>query len=522
MLENRQQASEFYADILSEAERDGTVAQVLNKLGRLDLFFLLTRLMNRRDMNRDWLFDRCNEVRINPDGRLDLWAREHYKSTIITFGLTIQDILDSHSPDSFHWIDTEVTFGLFSHTRPIAKAFLSQIMQEFENNDILKQLYPDVLWDNPRKEAPRWSLDNGIVVKRKSNPKESTIEAWGLVDGQPTSKHFMVLVYDDVVTRESVFTPEQINKTTDAWALSTNLGAAGGAKRYIGTRYHMNDTYRVIMDRGAATPRIHPATDDGTAKGAPVFLSHAILEEKRVEQGPYVYSCQMLQNPVEEGAMGFKESWLRYYDAAAYHRGEKPWPRSWLYYLLCDPAGEKKKTNDYTVQLVIALGPDRNYYLVDGVRDRMNLKERTASLFHFHRKYNIQGDVGYEKYGKDSDIEHVIEKMDDLEYHFGIRVLGGAVPKNDRIRKLVPAFSSGRFFLPYQILFIDSEGKTQDLVRLFVTEEYLTFPVSVHDDMMDCAARIIDPDFCAEFPMTDSAAKQKSAGSLEYDPLSYR
>ena len=44
-------------------------------------------------------------------------------------------------------------------------------------------------------------------------------EAWGLVDGQPTSVHFMVRVYDDIITRESVTTPEQINKVTSAWEL---------------------------------------------------------------------------------------------------------------------------------------------------------------------------------------------------------------------------------------------------------------------------------------------------------------
>jgi hypothetical protein len=81
-----------------------------------------------------------------------------------------------------------------------------------------------------------WSEDKGITVKRKSNPKESTIEAHGLVGGQPTSKHFSLLVYDDVVTLESVTSPEMIQKTTDAWAISLNLGAHGGKRRYIGTR----------------------------------------------------------------------------------------------------------------------------------------------------------------------------------------------------------------------------------------------------------------------------------------------
>jgi hypothetical protein len=63
---------------------------------------------------------------------LDLWAREHYKSTVITFALTIQDILN----------DPEITVGIFSHTRPIAKAFLRQIKQEFETNEDLKAGFP--------------------------------------------------------------------------------------------------------------------------------------------------------------------------------------------------------------------------------------------------------------------------------------------------------------------------------------------------------------------------------------------
>jgi hypothetical protein len=38
-------------------------------------------------------------------------------------------------------------------------------------------LYADVLWDKPTRDAPKWSRDQGIVVKRKSNPKEATVEA---------------------------------------------------------------------------------------------------------------------------------------------------------------------------------------------------------------------------------------------------------------------------------------------------------------------------------------------------------
>jgi hypothetical protein len=70
-----------------------------------------------------------------------------------------------------------------------------------------------VLWDDPVREASRWSRDKGIVVKRKGNPKEATVEAAGLVEGQPTSRHYGLLIYDDVVTQDLVTSPERSKRS---------------------------------------------------------------------------------------------------------------------------------------------------------------------------------------------------------------------------------------------------------------------------------------------------------------------
>src|SRR5271157_5743642 len=228
-----------------------------------DRYYLLIKLLRRYDAWHPWLYERCREVEAMPNGFCDIWAREHYKSTIITFAGSIQEVLR----------DRELTVGIFSHTKPIAKGFLAQIQRELEANENLKACFPDVLYQDPAKESRSWSLDAGLICRREGNPKEATFEAHGLVDGQPTSKHFQLMIYDDVVTRESINTPEQIAKTTEAWELSDNLGTMGGRKWIIGTRYHYADTYSEIIKRGAAKARIHPATHNGQMDGQPVLFT---------------------------------------------------------------------------------------------------------------------------------------------------------------------------------------------------------------------------------------------------------
>ncbi len=483
---SQEQCHALYRQVMRDKD-----TEALRRLCCEDLYYLLSVGFNRPDVQKPWLFERCREVEANPDGMLDLWAREHYKSTIITFAKTIQDIL----------IDPELTVGIFSHIRPLAKSFLAQIKRELEENEHLKQLFPDVLYAEPRRESPCWSLDSGITVKRNGNPASATVEAYGLVDGQPIGKHFALLVYDDVVTLTSVATPEQIEKTTQAFRMSLNLGAHGGRRRMIGTRYHYNDTYRVVMEQGTAKPRIHKATEDGTPTGTPVFLTSESLAEKRRDMGPYVFGSQMLQDPVADAAMNFQEDWLRFYlkepDSAAMN-----------VYITVDPAHSKKKGSDYTVMEVHGLASDRNYYLLDAIRDRMNLTERTKNLFDLVRRWEPLK-VGYERYGLQSDIEHIRDKMEQENYRFTIEEVAGPASKFDRITAMVPIFEAGRYWMPIRLIYVDYEGKAHDYVREFINDEYLAFPVAVHDDMMDCRARILAPELGALFPAGPSKNKRR-------------
>lgn len=487
-------------------------------LGRNDRFYLLTILLNRPDAFHPWLYERCREVEANPDGHLDLWAREHYKSTIITFAGTIQEINK----------DPDITIGVFSHTKAIARKFVDQVKTEIEGNKELQRLYPDIYYENPKKQSPRWSLDGGIVVKRNSNPKEATLEGHGLVDGMPTGAHFKLRIYDDVVTKESVTTPEQIKKTTDAWSLSDNLGAVtkldDGTEVmrtwHVGTRYSFADTYQHILDERILIPRVHPATDDGTIKGSPVFLSLSIWLHKLKTQLESTIACQQLQNPIAGNQAMFKKEHLRFMDIR---------PETLNVYLVVDPASSKKKGSDRTVMLVIGVDAGLNKWLLDGYAHKMNLRERWTNMRNLRRRWmSAQGvqllEVGYEKYGMQSDIEHFETQMEIEEDSFDIRELNwtndnSGQSKPDRVQRLYPDFSQGKFYLPAivkkptanQQRMIDQgdrhrvfspairrdENNERYVLNKIFLDEYLTFPFSAHDDCVDCASRIYDMDITA-------------------------
>lgn len=465
------------------------------ELCKKDLFFLLFFGLEREDVNNPFVVECIFEVEAEHNNTLDLWAREHYKSTLITYGLPIQEIINNPN----------VRIGIFSHTRPIAKGFLRQIKLTLESPVPVVKWFPDIFWNRPKTQAPKWSEDDGLIVKRGSHAKESTVEGWGLVDGQPTSKHFDVRIYDDVVTRESVTTPDQIKKVLDAYEISESLGTDGGSMRMCGTHYHFADLYSHLRkQKDIYNVRMKPATDDGTASGTPVFLSPGRLADLRKKQGPYIFACQQLLNPVATEEQKFKPEWLKYYNKL---------PPILNKYMLGDPANEKHKQSDYSAFGVIGIDEEKNRYLVDFLRAKLNLTERWVEFRNMRDRNKPLLDVGYEKYGKDADISYFEEKMQEEGTYFHIEPLGGQTGQNDRILRLVPYFERGKFFLPHR-LFYDG----QDMIKIFIDEEYTFFPFCAHQDGLDMMSRIEDMDIVA--PVSAGARVQQEA-ETEYDVLRY-
>jgi phage terminase large subunit-like protein len=298
---------------------------------------------------------------------------------------------------------------------------------------------------------------------------------------------------------------------------------------YTGTFYAYDDTYNAMVKRGIK-PRIYPCYEldhDNCMKDPETgafqkmawhFDKPVLYEEKHLRElwddvvgddGPKVANMQLLCDPSAGLRMGFEREDLRFYD-----KDPREIKKLMNIYILVDPANEKKRDSDYTAIWVVGANTDNNLYVLDLVRDRLNLEERTKALFRLHRMWKPL-EVRYEKYGIQADIQHVKYVQGKENYSFHIRPVPakgqGRVGKDDRIERLIPMFKAHRIYLPRCIWYTDVDGNRMDLIRTFLEVEFSTWPNSSYKDMLDSLSRIEEPGMSVTYPLSDDYYKEAYA-----------
>jgi hypothetical protein len=438
--------------------------------------------------NSPWVVERCKEVEQGRDGWcMDLWARGHFKSTTKTLARTIQRM--AKYPNKCTMIA--------SHTRPAAKKFLRSIMQYVEKSAILKAAFPDVFWADARKESPKWSEDDGIVVRRTAVGRvEATVEAWGLKEGMPIGVHFDWILADDLETKDDVKNPEVIAQVRDAVDLTEDLLTGGGSVDITGTPYSHQGVYMPFLQdkkRATGSPafhfRRHPATDDGLATGKSLFLPQVVLDDIKARKGEYSFNTQQLINPTPVGVRKLEGSKLQDIEGRFV-------PRGIFKFMVVDPAGDDKgKDSDAWAALVIGVEPHsdnmgmNNIYITDAYISPMREEEAPETIARMYMKAGLVMQLGIEKVGQSTAELHVAAAL-AKQGRFISQENGSLVilrpagrNKNARIEKAIP------YPLYQNKIFISKDVPVAFRDRL--RQEMDMYPFW-HDDGLDCLSYFYD------------------------------
>lgn len=352
-----------------------------------------------------------------------------------------------------------------------------------------------------RDTFPRTQLVSDQNTQRKFVTTQRGCRISTSVGSTATGEGGNFLIIDDPLSADEARS-ETMRRNASTWfdqTFSSRLNdKKNGVIIVIMQRLHEEDLTGHLLDKGGWEHLCLPLiaeTDEVFEKGKcrkvrkegdllhPDRIGHEEIERLKTEAGAYAFSGQYQQKPAPLGGGEFRKEWIQFYDKMDHSACNK--------YILVDPANAKTKTNDYTAIIVIAANNDGNIYILDMIRDKMNVREREDMIFDLHYKYQPQL-VAYEKYGMQVDIDWIRKAMEDRNYRFRIEEVGGVLKKEDRIRRLIHYFYEGKIFLPRILYKTNWLGQLNDVVDEFINQEYASFPVGLHDDMLDALSRLCD------------------------------
>lgn len=456
-------------------------------------------------VNFDGAFLGCVVAR-RGDGRkkLILIPRGHLKSSVITVAYTVWRILKN----------PRLRVLIANATASNAFKFVRQIKWQFTHNKHIQRLWPELFltMEQILRENITWTK-NEMCVPRQAEYElgESTVEGIG-VGGNLVSRHYDMIISDDLVNNKNVKTPYLIEAVHEWYQLMHSLLEPGGEEIIIGTRWDYLDLYSTLLSQKEHTEvcSIFISTDVGTDDKPfyPKKYSRDRLKEFEKELGPYKYSCQYRNQPVDRETAELNASWLRFYV-----RPKDAWKDILNFsFAIVDPAFTEED-GDATGILVFSVVSSGEWYVRRVKKLRVgDIPAIIDGIFEVVNEFPDLMTLAIETRGFQRAIAHgLYDEMERRNKFFSVKELKGESNKNKkwRILRLAPLFRAGRIHIEGKNL-ASVEGGMRDLVH-----EYLRFPRG-HDDLLDCLAYGCDV-ACA--PEADVQPKVRPQGETHKERL---
>jgi len=415
------------------------------------------------------------EDQFHPQNRnlLLLMPRGTFKSSVVTIGFALQNILN----------DPNIRILLDSETFSKSKAFLSEIKGHLTTNHkfrevfkVIHGVYPDGMVDNKRNKELLWTDSQVNLACRTRMRKEPTFSCSG-VDVTKTGMHYDLIIMDDLHSEKNVTTNDQIQQVIDHWKFANSLIDPGKPIIVIGTRWDYNDLYQEILDkeRDDYNILVRAAIREDGSLFFPSVLTQKALDKLKQKQGSYIFSCQYMNEPVDNETATFKRSYLVRKEWALV----KDRPINWV--LSIDPSYEGPYS-DYAALVVAGLDFQRDLYVRHVTRQKMTYGQIIDEMFRLYTLYNPKL-VVIETIGQQKSIMYELNnEMKRRNQWVPIReIKSRAKSKEERIRGLAPFYEFGHIFHVKECPQLDE-----------LEYELIHFPRGKHDDVIDALATVLE------------------------------
>ena len=296
---------------------------------------------------------------------LALMPRGTMKSTLITIGFTIQ----------WHLNYPEDRVGIDSETWTKSKAFLSEIVGHYEKNKKLRTIYTTLyrnedgspMYPDQNAKSDTWNTEAINLSCRTRPRKEPSIDTMG-IEVTKNGFHYDLIIADDLHSEKNSKTKEAIDKVKEHFKLLYSLLDPGASLAVVGTRWDDDDLYQMIIDELADEFNFitRSAESDDGSLFFPNRLTRKVLDNFRKVQGGYIYSCQYLNNPVDQENATFVSSQFKSISIEQFNAI----PHITIGFV--DPSYHgKHNTSDFAAFVLGAMGSRKEIYCRYAFKDKM-------------------------------------------------------------------------------------------------------------------------------------------------------
>lgn len=364
-----------------------------------------------------------------------------------------------------------------SATTDLARNTMTAIRSVLENNSYFRELFGDKIARDSRGKPVKLTLEDILFEGRTEAGKqlrEFSISC-GAVGKIKNGAHYDLVILDDVVNHENCNTVEQAAKVKRYYGQTHSQLEPTGAMVIIGTRYKYDDLYGYLLgnnESGEVIPDrviLERAIRDDGSLFFPERLNKKFLDEKRLKQGSYMFSCQYQNEPTnEEDQIFFKEDFRYAQDV----------PEGVVRFLLIDPS-MGGVSGDYTGLIGIAVGYDGKVYVETAQQRKVRPSELIEWVYDLNRTYEYDR-ICIEQVGMSTLTDMVQEGYKHGKPYIPVIPVKASTTrsKETRIRRLEPYFKQHRIWF---------YGHHKDL-----EDQLLRFPGLVHDDLVDALSMMID------------------------------